>query len=242
MHPLLEVSHATASYGPILALRGISLEVREGEVVALLGANGAGKTTTLRLIAGMLPPLTGSLLFKGQPIHTLPPEQRVALGIVLVPEGRGIFPELTVKENLLLGAWRHRDRRQAQRDLEEVFDRFPILRERQAQRAGTLSGGEQQMLAIGRALMARPRLLLLDEPSLGLAPLVVRHIFEILRAIHEVGTTMLIAEQNAHLALVLAHRAYILQNGEIRLHGDAQALRENPEVKALYLGRSSERR
>jgi len=238
MAALLVVSRVTAGYGPILALRELSLEVSEGEVVALLGANGAGKTTTLRLIAGLLPPVAGALFFEGRPIHALPPEQRVARGIVLVPEGRGIFPELTVRENLLLGAWRHRDRRQAQRDLEEVFRWFPVLRERQAQRAGTLSGGEQQMLAIGRAMMARPRLLLLDEPSLGLAPAVVRQIFEILRAIHGAGTTMLIAEQNVPLALALAHRAYVLQNGEIRLSGEAKVLQENPEIQALYLGRS----
>ncbi len=242
MPALLVVSEATAGYGPILALRGISLEVREGEGVALLGTNGAGKTSTLRLIAGLLPPLSGALRFEGRPIHTLPPEERVALGIVLVPEGRGLFPELTVKENLLLGAWRRRGRREVQRDLEEIFQRFPILRERQAQQAGTLSGGEQQLLAIARALMARPRLLLLDEPSLGLAPRMVGHIFEILRAIHQAGTTMVIAEQNVHLALSLVHRAYVLQNGEIRLHGEARALRESPEVRALYLGRSTERR
>ncbi len=233
----LILSEVTAGYGPILALRGISLEVREGEVVALLGANGAGKTTTLRVIAGLLPPLAGTISFAGHPLHRLPPEQRVARGIVLVPEGRGIFPELTVEENLRLGAWHRRDLRAVRTDLERVFHLFPILRERRAQPAGTLSGGEQQMLAIGRALMARPRLLLLDEPSLGLAPLVVQHIFEILRDIHEAGATLLIAEQNAYLALTLAHWAYILQNGEIRLQGEAQTLRENPEVKALYLGR-----
>ncbi|GBD08568.1 High-affinity branched-chain amino acid transport ATP-binding protein LivF [Candidatus Thermoflexus japonica] len=237
MTALLMASGVTAGYGPILALRGVSLEVQEGEVVALLGANGAGKTTTLRVIAGLLSPWTGSLFWEGRPIHALPPEQRVAMGIVLVPEGRGIFPDLTVRENLWLGAWRHRDRRRAQQDLEMVFHYFPILRERQTQRAGTLSGGEQQMLAIGRALMARPRLLLLDEPSLGLAPLVVREIFAILQAIHAAGTTLLIAEQNVHLALTLAHRAYILQNGEIRLHGEAKSLRDNPEIRALYLGR-----
>ncbi|SNB63625.1 ABC transporter ATP-binding protein [Thermoflexus hugenholtzii] len=237
MSVVLSLSAVTAGYGPILALREVSLEVREGEVVALLGANGAGKTTTLRVIAGLLPTLSGSIAFEGRPLHPLPPEERVARGIVLVPEGRGIFPELTVEENLWLGAWRRRDLRAARADLERVFHLFPILRERRRQLAGTLSGGEQQMLAIGRALMAQPRLLLLDEPSLGLAPLVVRHIFEVLRAIHEAGTPLLIAEQNAHLALTLAHRAYILQNGEIRLQGEARVLRENPEVKALYLGR-----
>ncbi len=242
MPALLVVSEVTAGYGPILALRGISLEVWEGEGVALLGANGAGKTSTLRLIAGLLPPLAGALLFEGRPIHTLSPEERVALGIVLVPEGRGIFPELTVRENLLLGAWRRRGRREVQRDLEEIFQRFPLLRDRQAQQAGTLSGGEQQLLAIARALMARPRFLLLDEPSLGLAPRMAQQIFEILRAIHQAGTTMVIAEQNVHLALSLAHRAYVLQNGEIRLHGEARALRESAEIKALYLGRSAERR
>ncbi len=234
---LLQLSDVSAGYGTITALRHVSLEVAEGEVVVLLGANGAGKTTVLRVVSGLIRPREGEVVFDGRMIHGRPPESLVGLGVVHVPEGRQIFPELTVAENLRLGAYRQQDRRQAKADLEWVFSLFPILQERSNQLAGTLSGGEQQMLAIGRALMARPRLLLLDEPSLGLAPRVVRQIFEVIRTIHAGGTTVLMAEQNAHLALGLAQRAYVLQTGQVRLWGTPAELQENPEVKRLYLGR-----
>lgn len=236
MSALLALSEVSASYGPIPVLRSVSLSVAEGEVVALLGANGSGKTTTLRVIAGLLSPRGGRVSFAGQAIERLRPDQRVALGIVLVPEGRGLFPGLTVEENLQLGRWTVHDRTAVRRELSRVFDLFPVLRERRRQLAGSLSGGEQQMLALGRALMARPRLLLLDEPSLGLAPLVVRQIFELLAALRDTGITLLIAEQNAYLALSLATRAYVLQNGEVGLAGDTHLLRDNPDVKRLYLG------
>lgn len=233
----MQLFDVSAGYGAITALRQVSLEVAEGEVVVLLGANGAGKTTTLRVISGLIRPWEGEVMFDGRAIHGWPPERIVGLGLIHVPEGRQVFPELTVAENLRLGAYRRRDRWQVKADLEWLFSLFPVLKERAAQPAGTLSGGEQQMLAIGRGLMARPRLLLLDEPSLGLAPLVVRQILEVIRAIHAAGTTVLMAEQNAHLALGLAQRAYILQTGQIRLSGTPAELRENPEVKRLYLGR-----
>lgn len=234
---LLQLSDVSASYGVITALRRVSLEVAEGEVVVLLGANGAGKTTVLRVVSGLIRPREGEIVFGGRQIHGLSPEKIVDLGIVHVPEGRQLFPELTVAENLRLGAYRRRDRQQVKADLEWVFSLFPILRERYSQLAGTLSGGEQQMLAIGRALMARPRLLLLDEPSLGLAPRVVRQIFEVIRTIHASGTTVLMAEQNAHLALGLAQRVYVLQTGQVRLSGTPAELKGNPEVRRLYLGR-----
>lgn len=234
---LLRLANVSAGYGAIMALRQVTLEVDAGEVVVLLGANGAGKTTTLRVVSGLIHPRGGEVVFDGRAIHDWPPERIVGLGVIHVPEGRQVFPELTVAENLRLGAYRRRDRRQVKKDLEWVFSLFPILEERYHQPAGTLSGGEQQMLAIGRALMARPRLLLLDEPSLGLAPLVVRQIFDVIRTIHATGTTVLMAEQNAHLALGLAQRAYVLQTGQIRLSGTPAELRENPEVKRLYLGR-----
>lgn len=234
---LLQLSGVSAGYGAVTALREVSLDVAEGEMVALLGANGAGKSTTLRVVSGLLHPREGEVIFDDHTIHRLSPECIVGLGVIHAPEGRQIFPELTVAENLRLGAYRRRDRRQVKTDLEWVFSLFPILQERYSQLAGTLSGGEQQMLAIGRALMARPRLLLLDEPSLGLAPRLVRQIFDVIGAVHAAGTTVLMAEQNAHLALGLAQRAYVLQSGQVRLSGPPAELRENPEVKRLYLGR-----
>ncbi len=233
---MLQLTDVVAGYGPITVLQGISLEVGEGEVVALLGANGAGKTTLLRTISALLRPVAGKVEFAGRRIDRLPPDGVVALGLVHVPEGRQIFSELTVAENLRLGAYRRRDRTKVKSDLERVLSIFPVLRERYGQPGGTLSGGEQQMLAIARALMAAPRLLLLDEPSLGLAPLLVQRIFEVIREIHAAGVTVLMAEQNAHMALAVADRAYVLQSGSVRLSGPAAELKANPEVKHLYLG------
>lgn len=234
---MLRLTDVTAGYGPITALRDVSLEVGEGEVIALLGANGAGKTTLLRTISAVLRPTAGSVEFDGRRIDRLPADRVVGLGLAHVPEGRQIFPELTVAENLRLGAYRRRDRARVKRDLERVLSIFPILRERYGQPGGTLSGGEQQMLAIARALMAAPRLLLLDEPSMGLAPLVVQRIFAVIREIHAAGVTVLMAEQNAHMALAAADRAYVLQSGAVRLSGPAVELKDNPEVRHLYLGR-----
>jgi branched-chain amino acid transport system ATP-binding protein len=236
---LLRVSNVeTAYYGRLLVLRGVSLEVPEGQIVALLGSNGAGKTTLLRTIIGMIPdqPQKGTVEFLGRRINGWDPEDIARLGLAYVPEGRGIFPELTVRENLLLGAYARRDTRAVQEDLERVYGKFPVLRERARQLAGTLSGGEQQMLAIARALLMRPKLLMLDEPSLGLAPLVVREIFRIVQEIHREGTTILLVEQNARLALTLAHYGYVLETGRIVLEGSTEELRENPNVQELYLG------
>lgn len=235
---MLRAVEVTAAYGPVTALRQVSLEVRPGEIVTLLGANGAGKTSLLRTISGLLRPLVGRIEFDGRRIDTLAPERLVSLGIVQVPEGRQIFPTLTVAENLRLGAYHRRDRAGLRRDLEWVLSIFPVLRQRYKQMGGTLSGGEQQMLAIARGLMAAPKLLLLDEPSLGLAPLLVRRIFEIIGQIHAAGVTVLMAEQNAAMALSLADRGYVLQNGAIRLSGSTAELKMNPEVKRLYLGHS----
>lgn len=239
MTVLLRVSNVeTAYYGRLLVLRGVSLEVAEGQIVALLGSNGAGKTTLLRTIMGMIPdqPQKGTVEFLGRRINGWDPEDIARLGLAYVPEGRGIFPELTVRENLLLGAYARGDTRAIQEDLERVYGKFPVLRERARQLAGTLSGGEQQMLAIARALLMRPKLLMLDEPSLGLAPLVVREIFRIVQEIHREGTTILLVEQNARLALTLAHYGYVMETGRIVLEGSTEELRENPNVQELYLG------
>jgi branched-chain amino acid transport system ATP-binding protein len=226
----------SAAYGRIQALRGVSLEVPAGSVVALLGANGAGKTTTLRVISGLLRPTDGAVFFEGRRIDRLPPEAIVRLGVAHVPEGRQVFADLTVGENLILGAYARRDRRNVPADLERVFELFPVLRERRKQLAGTLSGGEQQMLAIGRALMARPRLLLLDEPSLGLAPMVAREIFRTVRRVNAEGTTVLLVEQDASRALQVAQTAYVLQTGQVVLWGPAAELRQNEAVRRSYLG------
>jgi branched-chain amino acid transport system ATP-binding protein len=240
--PLLAVRNVeTAYYGRLTVLRGVSLEVPERRIVALLGSNGAGKTTLLRTIMGLIPdqPEKGTVEFAGRRITGLDPEDVAALGIGYVIEGRGIFAELTVEENLRLGAYRRRDHGRHD-DLAHVHGLFPILRERRAQIAGTLSGGEQQMLAIGRALLMRPRLLMLDEPSLGLAPLLVREIFRTIAAINEAGTAILLVEQNAHMALSVAHYGYVLESGRLVLEGTAQELAENPNVQELYLGVSRE--
>ena len=234
--PLLVVTDLEAYYGRVCALHSVSLEVAEGSVVALLGANGAGKTTTLRVISGLLRPTRGSVEFDGRRIDGVSPDRLVRMGIVQVPEGRQIFAELTVRENLLLGGYARRDLGAARQDPQRVFEYFPRLRERLRQRAGTLSGGEQQMLAIGRALMARPRLLVLDEPSLGLAPLLVKEIFRVISEIRAAGTTVLLVEQNAHMALNIADRAYVLETGRVILGDRSAALRQREEVRRAYLG------
>jgi branched-chain amino acid transport system ATP-binding protein len=233
---MLELRNIRTCYGSIEALKDIRLTVAEGEIITLIGANGAGKSTTLMSVCGIVPPRFGEIRFLGRPIQGLSPDAIVALGISQVPEGRRIFPQLTVLENLDMGAFLRKDRQEIRKDIEHIFTLFPILAERRRQGGGTLSGGEQQMLAISRALMARPRLLLLDEPSLGLAPLMVKLIFEILRKINEEGTTIFLVEQNAHMALRLAHRGYVMENGRITLEGPAAELLANDEVRRAYLG------
>ena len=235
--PLLELRNVETFYGNIMALKGISLGVNEGEIVTLIGANGAGKSTTLMTICGIAPPRHGEILFSGKEIHRAEPCEIVALGVSQVPEGRRIFPLLTVTENLAMGAFLRNDHAEIARDMDYIFGLFPILKERCRQTGGTLSGGEQQMLAISRALMARPRLLLLDEPSLGLAPLVFQLICRIIPKINQGnGTTILLVEQNANMALKIAHRGYVLENGRITLEGAAESLLNNEEVKRAYLG------
>jgi branched-chain amino acid transport system ATP-binding protein len=234
---MLKLNNIATYYGNIQALKGISIEISQGEIITLIGANGAGKSTTLMSICGIVPPRSGEILFMDQPINALQPNEIVALGISQVPEGRRIFPYLTVMENLDMGAFLRSDREAMNTDLEYIFELFPILAERRNQAGGTLSGGEQQMLAVGRALMARPRLLLLDEPSLGLAPMVVKQIFEILSKINtENETTIFLVEQNANLALQVAHRGYVMENGRITLADTAANLYANEEVRKAYLG------
>ena len=231
---LLQVEQLHVAYGGIEALKGIDFEVQEGAIVTLLGANGAGKTTTLRTISGLLRPRAGSIVFDGRRIDRLPPHEMAAIGIAHVPEGRRIFPRMTVRENLLMGAYHRRDN--TDDDIDRVHELFPVLRERSSQDGGTLSGGEQQMLAIGRALMSRPRLLLLDEPSLGLAPLIVRQIFDAIKALNtQQGLTVFLVEQNAFHALKLAHRGYVMVNGLITLSGTGRELLDRPDVKSAYL-------
>ena len=232
--PLLEVNEVEVRYGAIAALKGISFDVREGEIVALLGANGAGKTTTQKTVSGMMRPASGSISFAGRRIDGIPAHDLIRLGICHVPEGRHVFPRMTVHENLEMGAFRFRTMDRA--DYDRVLELFPRLRERIKQQAGTLSGGEQQMLAIGRALMGKPRLLLLDEPSMGLAPMIVAQIFDIIREINQSGVTVLLVEQNAAQALGLAHRGYVLETGEIVLRGSGQELLADERVRAAYLG------
>jgi branched-chain amino acid transport system ATP-binding protein len=234
--PVLAVEALTVHYGAIEALRGISLEVPAGEVVALIGANGAGKTTTLRAISKMLQPSGGRVSFLGEDVTRLPSHRLVARGMAHAPEGRGIFLNLTVKENLELGAYLRRDRAGILADAERAYALFPILAERRLQISGTLSGGEQQMLAVARALMSRPKLMLLDEPSLGLAPQVVERIFAVLREVNASGVALLLVEQNAHKALQLAHRAYVLETGAIAMQGTGRELLASPEVRRAYLG------
>ncbi len=231
---LLELEGVEVRYGAVQALKGVTIDVGEGEVVALLGANGAGKTTTLRTISGLKRSVSGEIRYDGRPITSLAAHEVVKLGIGHVPEGRRIFPQMTVLENLEMGAYQRRGG--VKEDIVRIYELFPVLQERRKQNGGTLSGGEQQMLAIGRALMSRPRLLLLDEPSMGLAPLIVQRIFEILRDISQTGTTVLIVEQNAAQALELADRAYVLEVGAVVMSGEAQSLLHDERVRAAYLG------
>ncbi len=234
---MLKLAGVKTYYGNIQVLKGINIEVSEGEVITLIGANGAGKTTTLMSITGVVPPAAGDILFMDRPIQQMSPDRIVSLGISQVPEGRRIFPRLTVLENLHMGAFLRTDKKGINKDLEYIFDLFPILTKRRHQAGGTLSGGEQQMLAISRALMARPRLLLLDEPSLGLAPIIVKQIFEIIRKVNlENKTTIFLVEQNAYLALRVAHRGYVMENGNIILKDSAEKLLANEKVKKAYLG------
>lgn len=234
--PLLQLRDTKISYGAIEAVKGISLELAKGELVSLIGANGAGKTTTLNAIAGLLPVADGEILYDGEKINTLPAHKRLRQGLALVPEGRGIFTRLTVEENLRMGAYCRRDTDAIEADMERVFTMLPRVRERLQQVAGTLSGGEQQMVAIGRALLSRPRLLLLDEPSMGLAPLVVEKIFEVIRSVAAEGVTILLVEQNANLALEFSQRAYVMESGRITLTGSGADLLADPKVRAAYLG------
>ncbi|MEZ4659090.1 MAG: ABC transporter ATP-binding protein [Caldilineaceae bacterium] len=233
---LLEVNNVHAYYGNIHALKGISLTVEQGEIVSLIGGNGAGKTTTLRTINGLMRPREGSIVFDAEDLSQYAPHLLVSKGIAMVPEGRGIFARMTVTENLELGAFHRNDKAGIAEDLEKAFQLFPRLRERRTQLAGTMSGGEQQMVAMARAMLSRPRLLLLDEPSMGLAPVLVDLIFETIGEINKTGATILLVEQNAHMALQVAHRGYVLQTGEIVLSNSAQALQQDPTVQKAYLG------
>lgn len=232
---LLKVENLEVYYGAIHALKGVNFEVRAGEVVSLIGANGAGKTTTLRALSGIVP-TKGGIQFKGQDLAHVPTHQRVSLGIAQSPEGRGVFPQMSVRENLEMGAYSRKDKAQILKDFDMCLDLFPRLKERLWQMAGTLSGGEQQMLAISRALMCKPELLLLDEPSLGLAPIIVAQIFEIVKKLNQEGMTVLLVEQNARMALKISHRAYVLETGRIVMQDSAQNLLNNDEVRKAYLG------
>ena len=233
---MLKIDNINVYYGAIHALKGISVDVNEGEIVTLIGANGAGKSTILRTISGLLKPKTGEITFEGKNIAGKAAQDIVRMSISQVPEGRRVFANMTVMENLELGAYIRSDSKGIKEDFDQVFGRFPKLAERRSQLAGTMSGGEQQMLAMGRALMSRPRLLLLDEPSMGLAPLLVREIFSIIKDINASGTTVLLVEQNAHMALSIAHRAYVLETGRITLAGDAKELAASEEIRKAYLG------
>ena len=233
---MLNIENINVYYGAIHAIKDISIHVTEGEIVTLIGANGAGKSTTLRTISGLLKPKSGKIDFEGQNIAGIPAQAIVKQGISQVPEGRRVFANMTVLENLELGAYIRKDKAGIKENMDSVFERFPRLLERKVQLAGTLSGGEQQMLAMGRALMSRPRLLLLDEPSMGLAPLLVKEIFSIVKEINQTGTTVLLVEQNANMALSIAHKAYVLETGRITLSGDAKELAASEEVRKAYLG------
>ncbi|MBZ4642681.1 MAG: branched-chain amino acid transport system ATP-binding protein [Deferribacteres bacterium] len=233
---MLKLSNIHTKYGHIEALKGIDIHVKEGEIVAIIGANGAGKTTTLNTISGILKPVAGTIEYLNHDITRWSADRIVSEGLIQVPEGRQIFPLLTVKENLMMGAYLRKDKLEVTKDLEMVYDMFPRLKEREKQLGGTLSGGEQQMLAIGRALMSKPTLLLLDEPSLGLAPIIVQNIFKIIVDINKKGTTIMLVEQNAHMALSIAHRGYVMETGKIILEDNAKALLNNDEVKSAYLG------
>jgi len=234
---MLELRDVHSYYGNIEALKGISLEINEGEIISLIGANGAGKSTTLMSISNIVSPREGTIIYQGEPINTMPPEEIVKMGLCQVPEGRHIFPHLTVRENLDMGAFLRDDKEGIKKDLDYVYSLFPILKDRSGQSGGTLSGGEQQMLAISRALMSRPKLLLLDEPSMGLAPIIIAQIFDIIKQINEENnTTIFLVEQNANQALQIADRAYVIENGKITMSDDANALMSNPDVQKAYLG------
>jgi branched-chain amino acid transport system ATP-binding protein len=233
---MLKVKNIDVYYGVIRALKEISLEVKEGEIVTLIGANGAGKTTTLRTISGLIKPTKGTIHFKGEQINNISPREIVSRGISHVPEGRHVFQDMTVLENLELGAFLRKDKEGIKDDYEIVYSKFPILKDRSKQRAGTLSGGEQQMLAMGRALMSRPKLLLMDEPSMGLAPLLVGEIFSIIKEINSQGTTILLVEQNANMALSIANRAYVIEIGSVVIEGQGNELAKSEEIKKAYLG------
>ncbi|HHU17786.1 MAG TPA: ABC transporter ATP-binding protein [Clostridiales bacterium] len=233
---MLEINNLNVHYGVIHALKNITLKVDAGEIVTLIGANGAGKTTTLRTISGLIKATSGNILLEGKDLTVLPAPSRVELGISQVPEGRRIFPDMSVYENLELGAFLRKDKASIKKDIDEIFEQFPILGDRRKQMAGTLSGGEQQMLAIGRGLMSKPRILLLDEPSMGLAPLLVREIFNIIQEINRAGTTILLVEQNASMALSIAHRAYVIETGSIVLSGTGEELSKSSEIQKAYLG------
>ena len=233
---ILEVEDIHTFYGSIEALKGISIEVKEGEIVTLIGSNGAGKSTTLRSISGLNPPKTGKIIYDGKEIQGTPAHEVAAMGIAQAPEGRRIFPRLTVSENLDMGAFLRSNREEIARDRERVYELFPRLKEREHQKGGTLSGGEQQMLAMGRAMMANPKMLLLDEPSLGLAPVIVDKIYEIIREINQRGVTILLVEQNANYALDVSHRGYVLETGTVALSDDSEALRNDEAVQRAYLG------
>jgi len=235
MNKILEINNLSCNYNQIIALDDISLKIYEGEIVSLIGANGAGKTTLLRTISALETPKNGSIIFQNNDITKTSSNKRVKLGIAQVPEGRGLFNVLSVEQNLLLGAY-IRDDKQIQQDLEDIYKRFPILKEKKDQYAGTLSGGQQQMVAVGRALMSKPKLLLLDEPSMGLAPIIVDEIFQVIKELKELGTTIFIVEQNAFLALKTSNRAYVLENGKISLEGNSSDLLHDPRVKESYLG------
>jgi branched-chain amino acid transport system ATP-binding protein len=233
---VLEVQGLHCRYGKISVLKGISLEVRQGELVSLIGANGAGKTTTLKAISGLVAPVGGRVVFEGEDITSAPAKRILAMGIAHCPEGRRVFPYMTVQENLEMGCYLRADRARIATDMDRIFARFPVLAERRSQPAGTLSGGEQQMLAIGRSLMSRPRLMLFDEPSLGLAPTMVERTFDIITEIRKEGTTVLMVEQNAYAALEMCDRSYVLESGEVALHGTGPELLDNPHVRHAYLG------
>ncbi|MFZ5754135.1 MAG: ABC transporter ATP-binding protein [Bacillota bacterium] len=233
---MLKVNNINVYYGAIHAIKGVSLEVKEGAIVTLIGANGAGKSTILKTISGLLRPKTGEIIYEGNKLNTMEAQEIVRSGVCQVPEGRRVFANMSVLENLELGAFLRKDKAQIKEDMEKVFEKFPRLKERISQLAGTLSGGEQQMLAIGRAMMSRPRLMLLDEPSMGLAPLLVKEIFSIIKEINQSGTTILLVEQNAHMALSIANYAYVLETGKIVLEGPAKELAESEQVKKAYLG------
>ena len=236
MSNILEIRNLVVSYGGIEAVKGIDMDIEQGKIVTLIGANGAGKSTTMKTIAGLVKPKQASITFDGKNIVGLPPDQIVAMGITMVPEGRRVFPNLTVKENLRIGGYLRKDN--LSKDLDYVYSLFPRLKEREWQLAGTLSGGEQQMLAVGRAMMMRPKLMMMDEPSLGLAPLVIRDIFKIIQTLHDEGITILLVEQNANAALRIADSAYVLETGSITMHGTGRELLDNPQVKEAYLGKA----